>query len=158
MAHKNFDSLRKAILEKAKQGMKSESLPLAKSHMSKAIEKEVYAVYTTPPRKYVRRHERGVSGGLNDKKNMIGNVINERKFGFNFSVENITMPNSPNAPEEYLTPLIVLGQLGDTKLKYHYGAETYPYGQPRNYISETVETMNKDKKKFVKALNDFMNK
>ncbi|OME53978.1 hypothetical protein BSK59_15465 [Paenibacillus odorifer] len=159
MANKNFDELRKAIMKKAKQGMKQEVLPFSKDYMSRAIDKIVYSVWQPPERKYIRRHERGVSGGLNDENNMIGNIVRESKTGFGFSIENITMPNSPDAPQEYLAPLIVLGQVGAIgELKYREGAERYPYGKPRDFLTETANELKKDKHKIAKVLETYMKK
>lgn len=148
-------------MKKAKQGMQKEVLPFSKIYMSRAIDDIVYSVWDMPPRTYIRRHERGSGlnhGGLNDENNMIGTVVNEGRKSFGFSIENVTMPSSPDAPKEYLTPLIVLGQLGATgQLKYRDGAENYPYGKPRDFIGETARTMRNDKRLFVHILDSYMN-
>ena len=146
MAHKSFASLRKAILEKAKEGMEGYVLPRVQLFMKEAIQEEVYSVWKMPPRRYIRRHERGGSfghGGLNDPKNIVG-YIDSNKNGFTFRVENETMPDTIGEPQEYLTPLIVLGQENAIgALRYRDGAELYPYGQPRDFISATKTKLRK---------------
>lgn len=145
MAHKNFDSLRKAILAKAKNSISKGALDYIKDEMTDAIESEVYDVYKRPY-SYIRR--RG-NGGLLDRKNIIGKTLNDNKNGFNYEVSNNTKTNFSGRPKIYLTPLVVLGQ---KKSKSHgYGSEYlyYPdsedkaYGKPRDFIGMTKKNINK---------------
>lgn len=142
MAHRSFDSLKKAVLEKAKEGMKKEVLPIVRSTMQKSIREDVYQAYE--PIEYQRRY---YDGGLIDERNIIGVVDNVRNDGFDFRVENITMPNSIGAPQVYLTPLIVMGQLKAQAvgypLLYKEYAELHPYGQERDFVSATLNKLDK---------------
>ncbi|MCY9545323.1 hypothetical protein M5X02_32360, partial [Paenibacillus alvei] len=108
MSHKNFDSLRKAILAKTKKGMKEEVLPnYIEDLMWKATKEEVYDVWN--PTKYKRREE---NGGLLDRDNIRGKVLKSKSNGFTFKVENIARTNFESAisPRIYLAPLVIMGK------------------------------------------------
>jgi hypothetical protein len=141
MAHKNFESLKKAVLNKAKKVMTNDMMPIIEDLMQSAIEETVYDVYE--PVSYKRR---GFSnGGLGDRENIEGFVSKDTKDGFIFNVRNIAMPSRYDEPQVYLTPLIVLGQEGAMTygydLLYYEGSENKPYGKPRDFLRATVDKM-----------------
>jgi hypothetical protein len=154
MAHKSFASLKRAVLAKAKKGMKENVLPIVRETMQASIQKEVYSVYD--PVSYKRRE---YNGGLIADKNIVG-FISDRSSGFDYQVGNITMPKSIDAPQSYLTPLIVMGQLeaiaNGYPLLYHHGSELLAYGKQRDFISATINKL--DKRSLSSSLERYMNK
>lgn len=158
MSHKNFDALRKAVLEKAKEGMRKEVLTYAKTQMMEATREEVYDVYQ--PYEYSRRR---YSDGLLDRDNVVGNPLNSnRRNGFDYEIYNDTKTNFLGRPAIYLTPLVVLGQkkaksygFGSEYLYYDH-SEDMSYAQPRDFISATKRKMNKNT--MVSILEAHMNK
>jgi hypothetical protein len=158
MAYKNFESLKKAILAKAQKGMHEKVLPIVKTKMSGAIEDVVYKSYE--PVEYVRRRDRGEKGGLDDVDNVIGKSTNITSNGFDYVIENITLPDTVGAPDVYLAPLIIMGQekaiAYGYPLLYHDLAEYAPYGKPRDFITETIKRLG-DGKMLSYILEDYMN-
>ncbi|MGG4105147.1 hypothetical protein AAXB25_14620 [Paenibacillus lautus] len=159
MSHKNFDALRKAVLAKAKESMRKDVLPYVQDEMVKATQKEVYDVYPNP-KKYKRRES---NGGLLDRDNIVGNPLNSlRSSGFEYEIHNNTQTNFGALPTIYLTPLVVMGQLKSksygygSEYLYYNRAEEYPYGKPRDFISETKNNI--DKLLIVSKMNKYMNK
>ncbi|WP_176702378.1 hypothetical protein [Paenibacillus sp. Mc5Re-14] len=158
MSHKNFDSLRKAVLAKAKEGMRKDVMTYAKTQMVQATLDEVYKVYETY--QYSRRR---YSGGLLDEDNIIGNPLSSnRRGGFDYEIYNNTKTNFKGSPEIYLTPLVVLGQKKaksygfDSEYLYYSHSEHMPYAQPRDFISATKRRLNKGT--MVSLLEGHMNK
>lgn len=165
MSHKNFDALRKAVLEKAKEGMRKEVLPVVQEQMKDSVTEEVYKVYT--PLQYERRRYSG--GGLGDTSMMKGYVVNSSKDGFEYFVQNEARARRGRG---LLTPLVVKGSawaiLSDYILKYDYfpsydhmyahhrGGRFVPFYEARDFISHTKDNL--DKKELAKKLNDYMKK
>ncbi|WP_090739510.1 hypothetical protein [Paenibacillus sp. Mc5Re-14] len=90
MSHKNFDSLRKAVLAKAKEGMRKDVMTYAKTQMVQATLDEVYKVYETY--QYSRRR---YSGGLLDEDNINWQILSSsnRRGGFDYEIYNNTKTN-----------------------------------------------------------------
>jgi hypothetical protein len=163
MSHAKFESLRKAILDKAKNGMEIGVLPQLKKQMKLSVEQEVYAVYT--PLSYRRR--KGSSGGLASESVMKGYIHNEREDGFHYLFQN-------EAQAKYgtggITPLIVKGQDWalatnyrvkhmvfpsiDTMYINHSGSKFTPFYEPRDFITHTKENLKKAD--LSKKLNEYM--
>lgn len=140
MAHKNVKELKKAILEKAKRGVSSQ-LPTIQRKMQQSIKEVVYDAYS--PIDYERRGFG--NGGLGDANNIVGEFTTITDNGFEYKVQNVAMPSHWYEPQVYLAPLIILGQQGAVDsgypLKYRYGSEFTPYGQSRDFISDTKEKL-----------------
>lgn len=165
MAVKNISALKKAILEKAQQGMKKEVLPVVQEQMQKSITEEVYNVYT--PIEYERR--RYSRGGLGDKSVMKGYALNETSNGFKFMVQNEARAKNGSG---LIAPLIIKGDLWavaknyivqhsyypsyDTMYFYHTGGRFVPYYQPRDFMSHTKANL--DKNELANKLKNFMKK
>lgn len=146
MAHKSMDSLRKAILAKAKKQLKEEVLPYTQDIMAKHIKKEVYDVYE--PEVYDRRKD---STSLSSKENIKG-VEEETPYGgLMFTIRNETMPRYQAG--DYLTPLIVKGQewalMNNYPIYYerlknadYIASRGYkPYYYSRDFITPTKQEM-----------------
>lgn len=142
MSHRNYDSLRKAVLEKAKESMKVHVLPYVQTKMQDAMQDKVYDVYD--PSYYERR---GISGGLKDRDNIEGTPIRRvDPNGFDYRVDNIAKTNFGAKPQVYLAPLIVMGQAKASMYydsKYLYDSYTAPYAQERDFITETIDRLDK---------------
>lgn len=163
MSHKNFDSLKQAIMKKAKEGMDKAVLPVVKDQMQDSIKKVVYDVYK--PMQYHDRRMFG-GGGLGDKSQMKGNVATERKTGFDYSVTNEAKAVTKNIE---LAPLIIKGQSWallngyglyhdriasyDTMMMYNSGSFV-PYYEPRDFIAHTKQNLSKSQ--LAKKLEVFM--
>lgn len=135
MAHKNYSQLQKAIMKKAMNNIGDGLLDSVKDKMIPAIKETVYDVYS--PIRYNRRMN---NGGLGDRKNIVGTIENEKVNGFKYRIKNIALPFGNDAPQVYLAPLIVMGQmraLSQYPLTYYDGAENYEYGKPRDFITAT---------------------
>lgn len=160
MALKNAHDLRKVILKKAQRGINEDMLDVVKGMMIKATEDKVYAVYD--PTEYVRRHYRE-GYGLDDRRNIHGWTSYENSYGFEYRVANFTRPDvDAYGFNDYLTPLIVMGQreaiAQGYPVRYHRGAERYPYGKERDFITETKNIMNNNRRSLIRDLETFMKK
>jgi hypothetical protein len=158
--HKSFESLRKAVLNKAKNGMEKQVMPLVRREMTKAIDEVVYDAYTPIDdvnRGYVRRKH---SGGLLDDKNMVGRIETDysNSRGFEYQVQNITMPKN-NRSLFYLAPLIVMGQQKAKSVGYpviyNERTEYLEYNEPRDFYAETTRIMRNSN--IGQFLEDYMN-
>lgn len=165
MAHKDFESLRKAILEKAQKGTKDSVLPVVQDQMVKSIDEVVYDAYN--PIKYHDRR-RYSNGGLADESQIRGKVSDERNNGFTFAIRNEAEAVRGNAE---IAPLIIKGQtwaLLNGYEVYHerissystmlmYNSEPFtPYFEPRDFITHTIENLNK--LTLANKLKSYMNK
>lgn len=144
-SHSRYKDLRKAILDKAKESMKTNVLPEVKGKMSEAIKEEVYDVYE--PKRYIRR---GKVGGLHDESLIKGHVISRANSdGFDYKVVNTAKTNFGGRPQTYLTPLVVMGQLRSiaagygSQYLYYEDSEYKPYGQERDFITATVNKLDR---------------
>lgn len=165
MAFKDYASLKKAILEKAKEGMTKAVLPEVQEKMQKSIKEIVYDAYN--PMEYDNRRMFS-GGGLGDKSQIKGRSINDRTHGFDFSIRNEAKARNQNGE---LTPLIVKGQawaISTGYQVYHHKIASYdkmllynktgftPYFEPRDFISHTRKNLNK--RELAKKLDSYMNK
>jgi hypothetical protein len=164
MAHNNLESLKEAILKKAKKGMKEAVLPYVQDKMVESIDKVVYDAYN--PIQYTDRRKYHF-GGLADKSRIIGFSI-DTNGGFDYIIRNIA--KGVNKDVE-LTPLIVKGQtwallnryplIHDKIVSYEY-MYTYnkagftPYYMPRDFIAETKKNI--DRAVVVGKLQAYMNR
>lgn len=163
MAHKNFESLKQAILNKAKEGMDKSVLPVVKDQMVKSIEEVVYDAYNPIEYHDRRRH---ANGGLGDRTQIKGRISDDRDDGFDFMIRNEAKAVTSNAE---LAPLIIMGQawaLTTGYELYHDRISSYdrmllynnipftPYYEPRDFISHTIGNLSKSQ--LAKKLESYM--
>lgn len=138
-----MDSLIKAMQVKAKSSVKKEVLSTVKGKMQQAINRTVYSVYAP-----IRYERRGFGdGGLGSAGSITGEIQSESTDGFKFSIYNTAVASDKKQAQVYLAPLIIMGQewaRHNYALKYYSGSEHLAYGKPRDFLTETKNTLSLD--------------
>lgn len=145
MAHKNYSSLKSAILGEAKKSLSTKVAPVIAKKMSDNVKEEVYAKYN--PIEYKDR--RMDSGGLSDVDNIKDYITDSEDGSFVMRMTNETKALNSTA---ILAPLIEEGQgwaVSNGYGLYHDKIASYskmmqynpsnftPYYEPRRFIHKT---------------------
>lgn len=148
MAVRSVSKLIDLAKAKVKKVLVSEVIPFAIDLEIASIGVFVYDVYPSPYR-YKRR---GESGGLADRDHFKVRALNG---GLAYEIENIT-PGKNN--KNINVAELVYGGDGYKGLKYDYPEESkradsrYTYLRPRDFITPTVEALEKPLKTLVKTV------
>ena len=131
----DINALLADVQKSINKSLKNEVMDAVREVELKHIERDVLSVYT--PSIYERRS----SGGIDDERNIIGTVKDGR-----LTVENVTPFNENYGTRNRGTGLgYMINEGGNSEHDYDYGFRTIeaPYSQPRPFIDNTIEQLDK---------------